>query len=564
MTLRQGEPFDGLHGPIVTKQRNGLWRLRLDVYTEYANLRIPAGGAAEVVDELIEFAEAYPKHSGIRDAAVRALEWVGRTQEAADLRPRDPQGDRNAHGGPRDELLAYLGALRTTLGRALRWHPGEELAATFCRRSVRMVSASTAYDVVAGQLHLRNRGLVRGDADWDDAVALPRLIVVLGDAGYGKTWQLRRHGQVLCDRAMSALHHGADITAVDLPMWLHASALAESVGGRQSRAEQLVDGAIRTVSDENVVVSQLLRDHLIRRLTSGNGRLLVLVDAYDEVFDSRSKDSVQAGLAWLGRQVRAGDGLRVILTSRPVGYVCPFSTRETTVPVHHVELAALTVGQVRQLWQTWFTHLGVEVPEPRLQPLLSRDSPLAEHVQVPLIAAFCAWVAQDEAASRTRVGLYEQVIRRFIGMWWKQGDQSPHGHNTRHDPVRQQQIRHALEQLAWHMAAGEGEWRDWVDSKECESELQEAGLSPLPGWSRTAELVDLHGVLLRLGNRPANYFDNPIAWVHPNVHEYLAANSLVTLPAQEVEYWLEHGHNRPEWAATVVFAAELEAAQGDT
>lgn len=176
---------------------------------------------------------------------------------------------------------------------------------------------------------------------------------------------------------------------------------------------------------------------------------------------------------------------------------------------------------------------------------------------MPLIAAFCAWVAEEEEAARTRVGLYEQVIRRFIGTYWKEGEKTASGRAIRQDTLRQKQVRHALEQLAWHMSAAGPEWQDSVDDETCEQLLATA-LDRTPQWTRTAEMIILHGVLLRLGSNPYTSWDSPIIWVHPTVHEYLTARRLITLPDDDIDHWLDRGLHRPEWHATFLFASELE------
>ncbi|MFD4640765.1 BTAD domain-containing putative transcriptional regulator [Lentzea sp. NPDC058436] len=556
-----GTPFGDLSGGKIDEWRTKLNAQHRDVRYQRLRLSVVKGREHEVVDEVVELSRANPRHRPSRDLAADVLTSVGRADEIAALPDAGPWFGATPPVVRTEELLTYLRALQSALSRAMRWHPGENIAATFSERSVRADSDPSASSSSDGGSHRRRRELVRGDQSWADAVELARLVVVLGDAGYGKTWQLRAHGVELCDRAITALRAGADPMAVEIPLWAHASSLI-SARDSSDRADQVIRAASEIVANSPEAISPSLRASLVRGMTVDEGRLHVLVDALDELFDSDAQDESSAVLSWLAERVDAGRHLRVVVTSRPVGYRNPFRTRQRAadrrqVPVHHLSLGALTSGQVLELWRNWFAHREEDFPEDRLLPLLTPGSPLAEHVRVPLIAAFCAWVAEVVPAARTRVGLYEQVLRRFIASWWKQGERTTINSTTRQDPLRQKQVRHALEQLAWHMSTEGATWRDAVDDEECER-LLATKLDGLPGWTRTAELVTIHGLLVRLGGDPYSSWESPITWVHPTVHEYLAAHRLITLPDNEIDHWLDHGLHRPEWEATFLFASELE------
>lgn len=559
-----GTPFEGLDGVKINTWRRQLEDQRTAVRVALLRLGAVHGRAHDLVDEAVELSTAHPRHRAARDLAAHLLELVGRAEEIALLPGTDRQVGRGSSPPVNaDELLLYLRSLRAGLTRTLRWHPGEDISTTFSERSVRVIGDPSRDQLLEGGHAPQRRDLVRGDQSWTEAVALARLIVVLGDAGYGKTWQLRAHGVALCDRGIQALRAGDDPATVDIPLWTHSSGLAAASLLGRGKPQHVVDAAAAVLSDPEAELGKSLRAAMVHGLASGDGRLHVLVDALDEVFDSNSRDRVAGTLSWLAERVRAGAGTRAVVTSRPVGYTDPFGAGRSAagrrpVPVHHLALAAFGTEQVSAFWRTWFDQRGLAFPDERLSPLLDADSPLADHVRVPLIAAFCAWIAEEEPADRTRAGLYEQVVRRFIGLSWKQGDRTAVDHRTRSDPLRQKQIRHALEQLAWHMSTAHAEWRDAVDDEECEEQLAGTGLRALPGWTRTNELVTLHGLLLRLGVSARELWDTPVTWVHPTLHEYLTAHRLIDAEQSEIDRWLDHGLHRPEWESTFRFAVELE------
>ncbi|MFJ9897354.1 NACHT domain-containing protein [Streptomyces sp. NPDC091280] len=471
------------------------------------------------------------------------------------------------------EIADYLRALHEALGSALPWHPPGGIDAAFEDRKVRVFHEINADTALNGQVHSYRRGVVEGETDWASSLGSIRLAVVLGDAGYGKTWSLRRHARLLCERGLAALEAGAPPCDVEIPLWLHCADLGEEWRAGSAPAEALLDAAMLVVRGHSERRTRGVRMLLADRLSEGSGAgVHLLLDAYDEVFDDNGRECLDQALGWIGRSVRVDTVLNVVLTSRSVGFVCPFLRGSGGAPDHaervaprYLLLGALRQPQVIHLWHRWFALKDLPFPEERLTRLLTADSPLREYVRVPLIAAFCAWVAEREEVGDSRAALFEQVVQRFVELGWKQGDRAPHGDATRQDPARQISVRKALEQLAWVMATTGNRWRDAVSVEECDRCLSDGGL-PLPsGRSRTDALVRVHGVLLYLGAFGAAPATGPwvsgplVVWVHPVVHQYLVAFRLLQLPGAELDQWLSDALLRPEWSETIVFAMELES-----
>lgn len=340
---------------------------------------------------------------------------------------------------------------------------------------------------------------------------------------------------------------GADPSQVPVPLWMHAADLArfwDAGGGAVSVARAAL---IEPCQESGFVPSPELREFLAARLAPTASPTHLLVDAYDEVFDDRLRACVARALRWLAQMSRPQKGPRVVLACRHAGYDDPFDRRADTGDAEgcpsaprYFYLGVLDEPQVRQLWERWFTPRRLPVPSDRLEPAIAPNSPLRRFVHVPLIAAFCAWVAERDVVSATRTGLYGQVVRRFLAQSWKVESRGSEG-SLRQDVAWQGSLKAKLAALAWHMATAQGQWRDAVPVEECETVLAAVVPATLPGRSHTWEPVRQIGILVQPGTSQDDALsDARVAWIHRSMHEYLTARRLVDRTPDEVAELIDH------------------------
>ncbi|MGW4210939.1 NACHT domain-containing protein [Lentzea sp. NPDC004789] len=447
------------------------------------------------------------------------------------------------------DLRQYLVALADRLRGVGDWLPYRSLEDGFHERRVE----------VHDEVPEHRPTVVEGEVRWRDAVRGVRLGVVLADAGFGKTWLLRRHGLQLCETALAALDAGAPLDDAEVPLFAHAHELAET--WRSTPSPEAVARAALQWSPE-LRDNVRLRTHLAGRLSSASARAHVLVDAYDEVFDDGSRDAVAEALAHLAGLVRGRGGPTVLLTSRPAGFSDPFAAvgQDDDEPgTLFFELGVLSERQVRALWERWYELNGAEVPLARLDPVLAPLSAIRAAAGIPLVAAFCAWVAETEEVTTNRSGLYRQVVERFHRLEWKRGSPSPFP-ALRQDAGLRGRFRTAFRELGWHMATDRPAWCDAVPVDECESVLDRALGSVPTQRSRVFAATRAFGLLVPWGGDDAA----PIGWIHRSVHQFVVAEKLVTLPPSDVEVLVAgRAWACPEWTDVLDFALGLEAA-GDT
>jgi hypothetical protein len=477
----------------------------------------------------------------------------------------------------RPELVSYLQGLRRSLSAAARWLPHSRINDGFQERSVQVKNDPPSAIGAEGAFY--DPGSVpRGDVSWAQAVKDASITVVLADAGLGKSWLLRHHALELGHRALADIEAGEALDAVTIPLWVHARDLAECWRNDATPGARIADGCLRALTAIGFPVSPTLRRLLAERTAEGKAPLCVLIDAYDEVFDDDLRESANLAIQWLSAGVRAEEPVRIILASRPAGYADPFDHRSAGAPdeadeneddeettsddsdPRYLYLGILNEVQVRSLWQRWFAARGQPVPTERLGPVLAPYSPLRRFVRVPLIAAFCAWVAEAEPVASTRTGLYAQVVRRFLALSWKTSSPAPRG-SLRQDGAARVRLEGRLAGLAWNMATSERGWQDALSVDECEEILAADGPADSSHsllWGPVRQI----GILVQPGVGPDMPLgDGPVMWIHRSVHEFLVARKLTVEPADVTAALFERRcWFHPAWANVLDFALGLESA----
>lgn len=520
----------------------------------------PSQRLCDVVDRFVAERFTVNFELGVRR---RELEQARKTLNAAELAyqavsdKRDLREARSdAHGAP---LIAYLRALTTALAATSPWLPFTDMATGFQGRKV-TVSTDPPESAGSAEVYDDSSPTLRGDVAWQQAVATVPVVVVLADAGFGKTWQLRRHARSIGEDGLVALERGDDPLRVTIPLFVHAAELARRWRTSANPTDAVLAAAaaeIRAIGRASTTSErELLRDRI-----DGNGPAVVLIDAYDEIFEDTDRSAFRQAVQWL--HIQAGPRLQVVLSARRAGYDDPFDHRNDAPAPRYMMLGLLEESQVRQLWSSWFEVRGRSVPRARLEPAITPVSPLRRFVQVPLIAAFCAWVAETEVVAPTRAGLYRQVVDRFIAQAWKVDASYPATGVQRQDGARRAAHLASLGSLAWAMATGVG-WRDAVQVEVCDAVLAREGPQPFPGRSYAWAPIREIGILVQPGTSSSQPLgDGPVTWVHRSVHEYLAATRLIGMTIEDVAAIKQRCWFHPAWANVLDFAIGLEADGGE-
>ncbi|MFE2260610.1 HEAT repeat domain-containing protein [Streptomyces griseosporeus] len=254
---------------------------------------------------------------------------------------------------------------------------------------------------------LRQAYLDRPPVPLLDVVTDPRCgrLVLLGDPGAGKS-TLGRYLAL----GLTAETPPAELARLAgwLPVVVELRKYAEP-RWRERTFEDFLDHLHRMESMS--VPSEVLR----RCLT--DGRVLVVFDGLDEIFDPAVRDEVSRRIA--GFAGRYG-GARIIVTSRVIGY--RGAVLDGAGFGHHM-IQDLTREQIGEFARRWYgTVCGGEPAEcerlsRRITAAVAHSRPVRELAGNPLLLTILAIIGRRQELPRDRQGVYDHAVRVLTARW---------------------------------------------------------------------------------------------------------------------------------------------------
>ncbi len=270
------------------------------------------------------------------------------------------------------------------------------------------------------------------DLALDDALGRFRRLVLLGDAGSGKStvvrWLARRcaRARMGTEGPIPVLIRLADFAAerARSPERRLVEVLGHHVGGAYGRPAVLSSG--------EVLDPQPLNALLRRRLAAGE--ILLLLDGLDEVADPSLRDEVAREIeALLDVYVPADGGNRMVMTSRLVGY----RRAGLDADIAHLMLAPLAPEAADRCCETWVEALHratvhpwdeaarldarrqAEILKQALAELRRQEG--GELTGNPFLVTLLALVFRRAGKSfpRRRIELYELAVDFLVDRWRK-------------------------------------------------------------------------------------------------------------------------------------------------
>jgi HEAT repeat protein len=354
------------------------------------------------------------------------------------------------------------------------------------------------------------RGAVE-ELPYDDAVTRYRQLVIVGDAGAGKTWLLHHHAIAVARAADMALTTtGTPLNRIALPLLVRADTLAAAHRPGRGLAETVVDALALSGSR----IPKGLRSPLISHIRGGP--VIYLIDALDET----TTDHHTALNAILTPPDNTHTHTRYIATSRLTGYTTVFNPAERT----EAELLPFTDPQT--YIDSW--HLPPERHDNLLQRLDTHPG-IAQMARIPLLLAFLCHLANDrnEALPDSRAHLYERIIRRFLTAehhHTKLNPQRPQPNPLSPDPqTRADEYLALLRPLAYTIATRPEGWNDTITRETLLEHLKNIDRPhDLTAAETLTLLTDDTGILTPAGPTSASRTP-PIRFIHRTFVEYLVA-----------------------------------------
>jgi hypothetical protein len=341
---------------------------------------------------------------------------------------------------------------------------------------------------------------------------------LIGAPGSGKTFGTRHLVLTLAQQAVQQLQNGAALDAIQIPLWLPASLLAEKGNLASAIAECLPNAPTEWLQ------------HTLKQ-----GRFLLVIDALDELPETqqnRFRDCAQ--------QLDNTTGI-VLVTCRTMHWEERSQWLGWKKLPDAAELAPLNLREQRAIAERFFSEnpRGAQAMQQRL-----RESYVLRHAcRTPLLLTFaCLLQSENQLHSDlTLAELYAHIVRRLLQGGWRNIATPPIA--TR---VREAETLYLLDRIAWNLFR----------------QSPERNLFTLEAWqsAATEATVELLETLERLGVVVAAGYDwrgyPQWSFAHRSILEFLAARHL-----SRQENWREeisqHFRFQPEWVEVLTFLVGL-------
>ncbi|MER6039053.1 hypothetical protein ABT133_35000 [Streptomyces sp. NPDC001835] len=384
---------------------------------------------------------------------------------------------------------------------------------------------------------------------WEAATAAHPRIVLLADAGFGKSWLLRMHARRLANSALAdtqltevTLGAAAQPCAsgwAPLPVLLRCGELAV-------RTERLLTDAVAGHLIDLGILTEGARSEAAR--AAADGRLVLLLDAYDELPGTDARARLYALLA------TAPSALPIVVAGRRAGYTGPPPTGGGPLWQELVlePLDRAAMGKLVNSWPLTFAARASVLQRIRTPGL----------GEVPLLLALLCALAEEipeftadgtPDLPATKSELYERILRRFL----------VHEHRPpAAEDIEVDRLLDTLGPVAFHFAIQtEDGWTDVMPREAVLRALRASGPAftelgrDAAGVLRTLSVEA--GVLQPLGD-PSGGRAQPYLFIHRSFAEYLTARHLAGLPEGESLAVVDaHLADGGRWDDTLAMLARL-------
>jgi hypothetical protein len=159
-------------------------------------------------------------------------------------------------------------------------------------------------------------------------------------------------------------------------------------------------------------LNQQTLDHLLQQ----PGRVVLLLDGLDEIFDPAHREQVINDIHRFSNDYR---NAQIFVTSRVVGYQ---HRRLRDAGFHHVMLQDLDPDQITQFLDQWHdvtfsSTADSETKRARLKKAIQDSKPIAMLAGNPLLLTMMAILNRHQELPRDRIDLYEQATRVLLQQW---------------------------------------------------------------------------------------------------------------------------------------------------
>lgn len=402
---------------------------------------------------------------------------------------------------------------------------------------------------------------------WSARRTLARLTLIVGGAGFGKSWLISHQTQSLAERLLQELQAGADELSCHIPLLFDCSLLASHVPAGGLDVAGFLAAAVHATMPG--LTSAHPVEGYVRLLAKAldDGRLTLCLDGLDEV-PTGQRTAFRRGLVALLEKNN-----RVFVTSRPstANLLNDIATSDRS----DIEILGFQRREQVNFVQAWYARRPADAAS--LVDLLSKETELAPLARVPLLLSFlCRVVDSDDSNPQvpgTVAALYRRVCLHLLSGRWRD--------NAGRDEAELAVLPDPQERLSI-LSRVVGRLQDrWRDTGE---EISRSAFSAGLRADAAFDVVDATAVARfrerEAGSVPGGLEREAILWElvhdgvlvetvgeglvpslrfsHPIIREYVLANYFVQLDESErIECLERHLWFDPQWRRVIGLAGQL-------
>jgi HEAT repeat protein len=504
----------------------GGYRGKSTLFVKYPNLRLiyPCCDAEVVQDEIPDYLDRLIPVDTLEQALQHAIELPEAVRAYLErlIAQLDDIPLPLYHNGQKLTNQQLFTPLRVLVTKPRRQEEGSRRPSEREGAEAQKEKPGDAYAELQAPLYELTREYAqKEEIRWEEFVRRvqhEKRAALIGAPGSGKTFGTRHLVLTLAQQAVQQLQNGAALDAIQIPLWLPASLLAEKGNLASAIAEYLPNAPTEWLQ------------HTLKQ-----GRFLLVIDALDELPETqqnRFRDCAQ--------QLDNTTGI-VLVTCRTMHWEERSQWLGWKKLPDAAELAPLNLREQRAIAGRFFSEnpRGAQAMQQRL-----RESYVLRHAcRTPLLLTFaCLLQSENQLHSDlTLAELYAHIVRRLLQGGWRNIATPPIA--TR---VREAETLYLLDRIAWNLFR----------------QSPERNLFTLEAWqsAATEATVELLETLERLGVVVAAGYDwrgyPQWSFAHRSILEFLAARHL-----SRQENWREeisqHFWFQPEWWEVLTFLAGL-------
>ncbi|GAB3160011.1 hypothetical protein GCM10027290_65630 [Micromonospora sonneratiae] len=271
-----------------------------------------------------------------------------------------------------------------------------------------------------------------------------RAVVLLGDPGAGKSTVARYIALLLAGGQLDAR---LAVLTDHLPLLIELRSYITLVG--EGKCQSFVDYLDHRAGTDGLGVE---RSALQQHLAFG-GRVMIIFDGLDEVFDRRRREEVASQIAGFAADHPQA---RVIVTSRIIGYARRILT---DVGFTHFTLQDLDERQTAEFLASWY-RLAIrdrpedaEIRRSRLLDAMRHSHAIQELAGNPLLLTILAIIGKHQTLPRDRWKLYDHAATVLVEQW----DVNRHLRDQYNGPsfIDAEDKKELLRRLAYRMQSAE-------------------------------------------------------------------------------------------------------------